>query len=47
MATANHKFETRFAHMEALLKRQGLSLNAATLDQMENEWQIVKNIPKD
>jgi MazG family protein len=47
MATANHKFETRFAHMEALLKRQGLSLNAATLDQMENEWQIAKNIPKD
>ncbi len=47
MATANHKFETRFALMEAQLKGHGLTLAAATLDQMENEWQLAKHMDRE
>ena len=42
MATANAKFEQRFAVMERLLKAAGLSLEAATLAQMEAAWEQAK-----
>lgn len=42
MATANAKFEQRFNAMEQLLKAAGLSLDAATLEQMEAAWQRAK-----
>lgn len=42
MAAANAKFETRFAAMESALKQQGLKLNSASLDQMEQAWQAAK-----
>ncbi|HVJ44819.1 MAG TPA: nucleoside triphosphate pyrophosphohydrolase [Luteolibacter sp.] len=38
MATANAKFETRFTNMEKLLKERGLTLEAATPDEMEDAW---------
>ncbi len=38
MASANQKFESRFAAMEDCLVRQGLSLADATLAQMEACW---------
>lgn len=42
MTGANRKFEERFAAMEGHLKQQGLSLEAANLDQMEAAWQAAK-----
>ena len=42
MAAANDKFERRFAHMEIALKRRDLSLEAASMEQMEAEWQNAK-----
>ena len=42
MAAANDKFERRFALMEIALERSGLSLQAASLEQMEAEWQNAK-----
>ncbi|MFT4175239.1 MAG: nucleoside triphosphate pyrophosphohydrolase [Luteolibacter sp.] len=42
LAKANRKFETRFAAMEALLKRQGQTLEEAAPEQMENAWSVVK-----
>ena len=42
MATANAKFEQRFGAMERLLEAAGLSLEAATLEQMEAAWQQAK-----
>lgn len=42
MTSANRKFEERFAAMEQRLKQQGLSLEAANLDQMEAAWQAAK-----
>jgi MazG family protein len=39
MAAANAKFEQRFAAMEKLLATQGLTLDSASLDQMEAAWQ--------
>jgi uncharacterized protein YabN with tetrapyrrole methylase and pyrophosphatase domain len=38
MAAANAKFETRFAAVEQALKARGLSLEQASLDDMEAEW---------
>jgi MazG family protein len=38
----NRKFEDRFGKMETLLEHQGLTLEAATLDQMEAAWQQAK-----
>ena len=43
MAAANTKFETRFASMESALKKQGVDLSAASLEQMEAEWQNAKD----
>jgi MazG family protein len=42
MATANAKFEQRFAIMERALKQQDIDLTAATPDQMESSWQAAK-----
>ena len=42
MTEANNKFEQRFAKMEAALDEQGLSLEDASLEQMEATWQSVK-----
>lgn len=42
MAEANAKFEKRFAAMEQALEAQGMSLESASLQQMENEWQAAK-----
>ena len=43
MAAANRKFETRFAEMETILKASGLTLEAATSEQMEAAWEVAKN----
>ena len=42
MTEANNKFEARFAKMEASLGEQGLSLEEASLEQMEAAWQAAK-----
>lgn len=42
MAEANAKFEKRFAAMEQALEAQGMSLESASLQEMENEWQAAK-----
>ena len=39
---ANRKFERRFNAVETTLKEQGISLAAATLDEMEAAWQAAK-----
>jgi MazG family protein len=39
---ANRKFTYRFYQMEKGLDRKGLSLQGATLEQMEREWQAAK-----
>ena len=39
---ANEKFTARFDQMENRLHAQGRSVHAATLDEMEREWQEVK-----
>lgn len=39
---ANDKFERRFRHVEQIITAQGLSMPAATLEQMEAAWQQVK-----
>lgn len=43
---SNHKFERRFLRVEALLAEQGISLEAASLEQMEQAWNIVKQEEK-
>ena len=43
---ANAKFERRFESMAAWLTQQGLSLETATLAQMEAAWQAVKQQEK-
>lgn len=42
MATANAKFETRFTEMERLLKERGLTLEAASPEEMEDAWEQAK-----
>ncbi|MGK0267903.1 MAG: ATP diphosphatase [Paraglaciecola sp.] len=42
---ANHKFEKRFRLVEQDIKGQGLSLQVANLQQMEDAWQRIKSIP--
>ena len=42
VAAANAKFTGRFAAMERLLTASGLTLEAASLDQMEAAWQASK-----
>jgi len=41
--SASSKFERRFAEIEAVLKTQDLSIESASLAQMEQAWQQVKN----
>ena len=43
---SNHKFEQRFLRVEALLAIQGVSLEQASLEQMENAWTIAKQEEK-
>jgi MazG family protein len=42
MAAANVKFERRFGIMEQLLRQQGITLEAATPEQMEDAWRTAK-----
>ncbi|MEN9974221.1 MAG: nucleoside triphosphate pyrophosphohydrolase [Verrucomicrobiota bacterium] len=42
MASANTKFENRFAIMERDLQQNGLELANATLDEMEASWEVAK-----
>ncbi|RLU03645.1 MAG: nucleoside triphosphate pyrophosphohydrolase [Ketobacter sp.] len=42
MVKANQKFERRFRTLERALKDQGVSLDEASLEQMEQEWQRAK-----
>ena len=42
MTSANAKFESRFGEMERVLRSGGLSLDAATPDQMETAWETAK-----
>jgi MazG family protein len=46
MAQANRKFEHRFAAMEKLLRESGLSLEEASLEEMEDRWQNAKGQKK-
>lgn len=39
---ANHKFEKRFRQVEQVIEKQGLSMESASLQQMEAAWQLVK-----
>ncbi|MEO5712183.1 MAG: nucleoside triphosphate pyrophosphohydrolase [Luteolibacter sp.] len=43
MASANAKFEGRFGEMERILAAAGLTLEAATPDQMEDAWEEAKS----
>lgn len=42
MAAANAKFESRFGEMERILKAEGLTLEAATAEQMDEAWETAK-----
>lgn len=46
MAFANSKFEKRFGEMERILKAGSITLEAATLAQMEDAWQTAKENSK-
>ena len=43
---SNQKFERRFLRIEALLAAEGISLEQASLEQMENAWSIAKQEEK-
>jgi ATP diphosphatase len=43
---SNHKFERRFLRVEVLLREQGLSLEDASLQQMEIAWEKAKQEEK-
>jgi ATP diphosphatase len=40
---ANRKFEKRFRQVEQVMEKKGLSMQAASLQQMEAAWQHIKN----
>lgn len=42
MAAANAKFESRFGEMESILQSKGLSLAAASADEMDMAWEEAK-----
>lgn len=42
LAAANRKFEERFGKMERALRERGMSLDDASLDEMEAAWQAAK-----
>jgi len=39
----NHKFMNRFGKLESRLKKKGISIQEATLEQMNREWNIARN----
>ena len=43
---SNQKFERRFLRVEALLAAEGISLEEANLEQMENAWSVAKQEEK-
>ena len=43
LRAANRKFTTRFSALETRLRDRGIELRDATLEEMEAEWQRVKN----
>ena len=47
LAHTNQKFRDRFGYVETELANSGSSLNAATLDEMEDLWQEAKGKPSD
>jgi ATP diphosphatase len=42
LQAANRKFERRFRQVEMILQQRGLPIEQATLEQMEEAWQQVK-----
>jgi ATP diphosphatase len=46
MIKVNHKFEQRFRALEQALREQGISLDDASLAQMEQEWVRAKGVEK-
>lgn len=46
LRVSNRKFEQRFLRVEALLQAQGITLEDASLEQMENAWLIAKQEEK-
>lgn len=42
----NDKFRVRFHHVEAALGARGRSLDEASLDEMEDEWQAAKTVAR-
>ncbi len=46
LAAANAKFERRFGEMERRLREMGTPLAEATLDEMEEQWQVAKKAEK-
>ena len=46
LRVANNKFERRFLRVESLLQTQGMTLEQASLEQMENAWIIAKQEEK-
>lgn len=47
MVKANHKFEARFRALESALKQQGISLDEASLETMEQAWQNAKGVERE
>ena len=43
----NARFEQRFARVEDELRRRGRSVEEATLEEMEDCWQLAKSVPGD
>ena len=46
LRVANNKFERRFLRVESLLQTQGITLEQASLEHMENAWIIAKQEEK-
>lgn len=44
LQVANRKFERRFRQVEEIVQSRGLSMQEATLEQMEEAWQQVKSL---
>jgi ATP diphosphatase len=45
LRAANNKFTRRFRSVEQRLAAEGRSLHDATTDELEREWQAVKQMP--
>lgn len=46
LRVANRKFEQRFLQVERLLQEAGVSLESASLEQMDDAWNIAKQMEK-